>query len=253
MANEIFAIPPEEQMRKLQAKLESFQSQLDEIRKMDLRDTVDNRDIDTLMVAFQKKDGTTVYLQKHVKRNFTSTSDRDETIENLVNQLKKNGVRVTTVNISRMGIGRGTFSDYNNKKPLKQRKGKKRERESDVDRVPVEDDQPPVKKIALVESDSPEVPLPPGTKVIISGKNPIDLNTKLKRNIAWFGEENVIQQGECDGKIEKNVTIPNPKVRGRDFVRDLCVTKEDSEEPQGSSVEDSEEKKTIIFNPKNDN
>ena len=129
MANEIFAIPPEEQMRKLQAKLESFQSQLDEIRKMDLRDTVENRDIDTLMVTFQKKDGTTVYLQKHVKRNFTSTEDRDITIEKIVHQLKENGVRVTTVNVSRMGIGRGTFSDYNNKKPLKQTlKGKKRER-----------------------------------------------------------------------------------------------------------------------------
>lgn len=75
---------------------------------------------------FKDSRGLPVLLNRHVRRAFRTTEDRDSAVTSAMHLLESRGVTVSNANMLRLGIGRGAFVDYKNKKPLLPRKPRKR-------------------------------------------------------------------------------------------------------------------------------
>jgi hypothetical protein len=65
-----------------------------------------------MSVAFTSSNGLTVMVEKHKRRRYIDDSDRDKACLEIIQRLKEAGVKQSTANLLRCGIGAQTLYAY---------------------------------------------------------------------------------------------------------------------------------------------
>ena len=205
----LFATPPEHMIRLQSAEIEELKRQMAELTKLVYTERlVAPLEIhDSQQVAFDLNDGVKL-LNKHRKRNFDTTEDRDETIRHHISKLEEAGVPNPTSlkTLGRLGFGKTTVADFKRGRPLK-KKPRVDERLADPENF----------------EEAENTVLPPGTKVIVPNHGTENAqNMALARDSERFGRENLVLAGECPpANVVEKQKIKTHK--GSSVTRDLCV------------------------------
>ena len=224
VTDKIFETPPEEQMRTLNAKIASQQSQIAELRTMVVRlAAMQGGGADNSKFASFLAHDPPIFLLKSVNRNYKTTRNRDLAVKAVVDRLIAAGLEASDANVGKMGIGRGTYTDYKNNIELGARKPANKRKSSAVEELPTV-----VPRELQNDSVPAQIVVPVGTRVVPKRiKTANQTNTNYKRDVARFGAENVVDvrdgKQECAGDVVVDQIIENP--RGKDITRDLCVDK----------------------------
>lgn len=152
-------------------------------------------------------------MDRHPRRRYKDTNDRDTVLKSLRDRLLENKITPSVNNLAKMGIGRGVISAW--------RKHDDSKSSVKVADIIEEDDVVPRE---LINDRAPgKVELPVGTRVLVDQSGTENAaRTRLKREIARFGEDHVTTECEEDGQVKKKQKITTGQGK-RTITRDLCI------------------------------
>ena len=211
IADEIFSIPPVDQVRKLQLQIDYLMKEIKVLKDRPI--PAENIPGENDYVELKDSKGKLTRITKYAARGTRWTDD--EHLNNVIQMLKKrmedHDIPISNNNLEKMGIGKKTL---------------KRWRERKVEEEPEEEKK---KKNVVVDRPLRDGPvqgkLPPGTKIVhdmtdvnMTPKEKNKKNTQLKRDRARFGDDAVLDNPDnCEGNIKKK-----QKVEGLRGERDIC-------------------------------
>jgi len=229
-------MPPKDLFEEMYRQLQSLQKDVETLKKQKgvvLTSTKEE-------VGFVKEDGTIVTLERHAKRKFIDEADRKTTFDKFAAELTKNGLPVNYENLSKLGLGRGVQRQF-----LAKRKQRSHELPSELSdqeheepsanapadptraHAPERADQKQGQEQKRDEQNSTHNKhaanekyhtLQPNEKVIAPNpKGEKAREIAHSRDKAVFGEDRVIVEEDCEGKVTVPVELSKKKWRK------LCV------------------------------
>ena len=190
--------------------------------------------------GFVKADGTIVNLERHSKRKYVDEQDRKDVFDGVAADLTRHGLPITQENVAKLGLGRSMQRDFidtpnkrtrelpsnlaeqkheqpnretpaapkaaeaPNRPDAQQTKTRKRHKEQNKKHT----ESNPGKYHTLQDNEKVIAPKPKGEKA---------REIAHQRDKEVFGEDKVIQEEECEGKVTEEVELSKKKWRK------LCV------------------------------
>jgi hypothetical protein len=217
---QIVETPPLHRLRLFDGKLKDLEKRLTEFERQSVSLTQElKRQPETIVlgpnVEFMNTDMKKIALNKVRRTNYKDNEHRNQAVSDVVRLLTDNKILITYHSISKMGIGRNTYSAY-----LRSHGNTKRKRD-EPQVVPIKKPKPIVVQNSIVEPKYKKdlETKYPGYKVIVAD-NKSDANKKItmQRDGLKFGPENVIHQSDCTGLENRIYDVKFDKK----LIRDLC-------------------------------
>jgi hypothetical protein len=122
--DKMFSTPAEHMVRLLQGQINENSRQIADLKKQLSNQIVTAPVKQTMQEAgFITDGGKVLTLEKHRKRVFADTKDRDTAVKRVIDRLTTAGIDASNENLKKMGLGRGTITNYKNKKDVLRKKG----------------------------------------------------------------------------------------------------------------------------------